>query len=74
MAGKFKSMLYKFINEYAQVYEDVIKTQNFKHSFGLFVRNEIPKEIREQYPLNSELVAKKKELHHLQQFYLLKFR
>lgn len=52
MAAKFRSMLYKFINEYAQVYEDVIKTQNFKHPFGLFVRNEIPKEIREKAGLD----------------------
>ena len=35
----------KFMDEYADVYETVKKTQNFKHPFGSFIRQDIVNEI-----------------------------
>ena len=36
----------KFINEYSEIYAEVNKTQNYRHPFGSFIRNDIPTEIR----------------------------
>ena len=38
----------KFISEYANLYAEVNKTQNYRHPFGSFVRNDIPNEIRKK--------------------------
>ena len=36
----------KFINEYSEIYDEVNKTQNYRHPFGSFIRNDIPNKIR----------------------------
>lgn len=30
----------KFINEYSEIYAEVNKTQNYRHPFGSFIRND----------------------------------
>lgn len=47
MANNLKNMFYRLINEYAKVFEEVTKAQNFKHPFGAFIRRDITDEIRE---------------------------
>ncbi len=36
----------KLINEYQDVYATVYRTQNFKHPFGTFIRNDIVNDIK----------------------------
>ena len=52
----FHDKLYKFINEYADVYRTVTQTQNFKHPFGSFVRHDIVQEITPVVDTNTYLV------------------
>lgn len=52
MANNLKNMFYRLINEYAEVFEEVTKTQNFKHPFGAFIRRDITDEIRENANLD----------------------
>ena len=52
MANNLKNMFYRLINEYAKVFEEVTKTQNFKHPFGAFIRRDITDEIRENANLD----------------------
>ena len=37
---------YKLMNEYAQVFDLVSSTKNYKHPFGSFVRKEIPASLK----------------------------
>ena len=46
MDNSLKNMFYRFINEYANLYAEVNRTQNYRHPFGSFIRNDIPNEIR----------------------------
>ena len=46
MDNNLKSMFYRLINEYANLYAEVNRTQNYRHPFGSFIRNDIPNEIR----------------------------
>lgn len=46
--------LIKFINEYKNVYEEVWKSQNFKHPLGEFVRKDIAEKFRELPMLKAE--------------------
>lgn len=46
MDNSLKNMFYRLINEYANLYAEVNRTQNYRHPFGSFVRNDIPNEIR----------------------------
>ena len=46
--------LIKFINEYKNVYEDVWKSQNFKHPLGEFIRKDIAEKFRELSILKAE--------------------
>jgi len=41
-----KEKFIKLINEYSDVYNEVNRTQNYRHHFGSFIRNDIPNEIR----------------------------
>lgn len=52
MANNFKNMLYRFINEYTKVFDDVTKSQDFKHPFGSFIRRDITEEIRKNASLD----------------------
>lgn len=40
-----REVFQKFMEEYSEVYDEVYRTSNWKHSFGSFVRNDICKEI-----------------------------
>ena len=46
MDNSLKNMFYRLINEYANLYAEVNRTQNYRHPFGSFIRNDIPNEIR----------------------------
>ena len=46
MDNSLKNMFYRLINEYANLYDEVNRTQNYRHPFGSFIRNDIPNEIR----------------------------
>ena len=35
MANRFNNVLQRFIDEYSAAYDEVYKTQNFKHPFGI---------------------------------------
>ena len=48
MSNNLKNMFYRFTNEYANVYAEVNRTQNYRHPFGSFIRNDIPNEIRQK--------------------------
>jgi len=48
-----KSMLYKFMNEYKEAYDQVKESQNYKHPLSSFIRNDIVKEIRTNIGLDS---------------------
>ena len=41
-----KEKFIKLIKEYSDVYNEVNRTQNYRHHFGSFIRNDIPNEIR----------------------------
>ena len=45
MDNTLKSMLYRFMNEYAGIYAEVNQRQNYRHPFGSFIRHDIPDEI-----------------------------
>lgn len=45
--------LIKFIQEYKDVYSEVWKSQNFKHTLGEFIRKDIPEKFRELPALNT---------------------
>lgn len=46
MDNNLKNMFYRLINEYANLYAEVNRTQNYRHPFGSFIRNDIPNKIR----------------------------
>ena len=48
MSNNLKNMFYRLINEYANLYAEVNRTQNYRHPFGSFIRNDIPNEIRQK--------------------------
>ena len=49
----------QFINEYAEIYAEVNKTQNYRHPFGSFIRNDIPNQIRNNLTLDqSQYIVK----------------
>ena len=52
MANRFNNVLQRFMDEYSAAYDEVYKTQNFKHPFGAFIRRDICDQIRQNAGLD----------------------
>ena len=59
MDNSLKNMFYRLINEYANLYAEVNRTQNFRHPFGSFIRNDIPNEIRRKGDIDQSKCKRK---------------
>ena len=46
MKNNLADFLFRFMSEYAEIYQEVQRTQNYRHAFGALVRDSIPNEIR----------------------------
>lgn len=49
---------YKLMNEYAQVFDLVSSTKNYKHPFGSFVRKEIPASLKKSDSITDNFMVK----------------
>ena len=48
MADTLHNLLYKFMDQYANVYDEVNTNQNYKHPFAEIIRKSIPNELKQQ--------------------------
>lgn len=52
MANRFNNMVQRFMAEYSTAYDEVYRTQNFKHPFSAFIRKDICDQIRQHAGLD----------------------